>query len=167
MQSRRLIIVRHGKAEGFAATDHGRELLARGREDAARLGAWLAERGWLPDTAVVSSAVRTRQTWSALAEGAGLSIEPVVEDGVYNAGPDAVLDVLRALDGDPQTVLLLGHNPTVAWLSNSLDDGEGEPAELTRILSGFPPASAALLEVHGAWPDLADGGCRLIASWTP
>lgn len=168
MKSHRLIVVRHGKAEAHGTTDHDRELVDRGREDAARLGRWLAEHDWLPDVAVVSSATRTRQTWSALAAAAGSSVQPTIEDGVYNAGPDAVLDVLRALpEQGTATALLLGHNPTVAWLANSLDDGEGDPAELVRILSGFPPASAAVLELDGAWSDLADGGCRLVASWTP
>lgn len=165
--ARRLVVVRHGRADAYASTDHDRELTPRGREDAAALGAWLAEQGWLPDVAIVSSATRTRQTWSALAGAAGLTIEEMVEDGVYNAGPDSVLDVLRALPDDPATVLLLGHNPTVAWLANSLDDGEGDPAELMKVMDGFPPASAALLELSGTWRDLGDGTARLVRSWRP
>ncbi|QWC84999.1 histidine phosphatase family protein [Nocardioidaceae bacterium] len=167
MSARRLVIVRHGRAEAYAADDHERELTPRGAEDAQALGRWLAAQEWLPDHAVVSSATRTQQTWTALAEAAGVTLEPVVEDGVYNAGPEAVLDVLRAVPQEVVTLLLLGHNPTVAWLANSLDDGDGDPAELMAVMDGFPPASCALLEVEGGWADLADGSARLLRSWRP
>ena len=167
MRPRRLVIVRHGRAEAYAAEDHERELTPGGVEDARALGRWLADQGWLPDHAVVSSAVRTQQTWSALADAAGLAQQPEIEDGVYNAGPEAVLDVLRTVPEDVRTLLLLGHNPTVAWLANSLDDGGGDPGELMAVMDGFPPASCALLEVEAGWDALADGCARLVRSWRP
>ena len=163
----RLILARHGKAEPYGSSDHERELMDRGRQDAARLGAWLAEQQLRPDMAVVSSSTRTRQTWRRLADEAGWALEPTIEDSVYNAGPDSVLDVLRGAPADIETLVLLGHNPTVGWLANSLDDGEGDPDALMRVMQGFPPAACAVIELHGDWSDLADGGGRLVGSWRP
>ena len=46
-----------------------------------RPGAWLAARGVEPEQALVSAAVRTQQTWEALAEGAGWDLEGTLERG--------------------------------------------------------------------------------------
>ena len=42
---RRLVIVRHAKAEATAPSDHERALAARGRSDAGAAGRWLGEQG--------------------------------------------------------------------------------------------------------------------------
>ena len=63
---RRLIVMRHAKAEPFAATDHGRRLTDRGRAGARDAGAFLRDAGPVPDYALVSSSTRTRETWDDL-----------------------------------------------------------------------------------------------------
>ena len=60
MTSRRLILMRHAKAEPFASTDRERALTARGRKDALEAGAYLASTSTVPDHTVISSALRTR-----------------------------------------------------------------------------------------------------------
>ena len=65
--TRRLVVMRHSKAESTAPSDHERALASRGRADAAAAGMWLAEQGITPDAALVSDAMRTRQTWAQVA----------------------------------------------------------------------------------------------------
>src|SRR5680860_124793 len=109
--------MRHGRAEAFAAEDHRRRLTERGRREATAAGEWLAERGFVPTDAFVSSATRTRQTWKALVAGTGTSAEARVEDAVYSADADSALDVLREAPPEAQVVLYVGHNPTAASLA--------------------------------------------------
>jgi phosphohistidine phosphatase len=156
VNQRRLIVVRHAKAEPFAASDRARPLTERGHADARDVGTHLREAGFLPDQAVVSSAVRTRQTWEDLAAAAEVAECPVTyDDAVHTGSPDRVLEALRAVPADARTVLLVGHNPSAAYLCHFLDDGDGDPAATSGMLSGFPPASACVLEIEVPWADLA------------
>ena len=78
--SRRLVVMRHAKAEQGGRTDFERVLTGRGHADAAEAGAWLATQGFAPDHALVSAAARAEQ-W-------GIVTENVAD---YAAEPDVVL----------------------------------------------------------------------------
>lgn len=158
---RTLVVVRHATAEGFAASDHERALTPYGVEQALALGQWLAAEDLRPDTAVVSSALRTRQTWEHLAAAADLTLSPQVDGAIYSGDADSVLESLHAVDPGAQTVLLLGHNPTVATLVLDLDDGRGDADLLVEVSGGYPPSSAAVLTVPGPWADLDVAGATL------
>ena len=86
--SRRLVIVRHAKAEAQGPTDHERRLADRGRADARAGGAWLAATGIRPDLALVSSARRALETYDALSEGAGWELEAEASETLYSAEPE-------------------------------------------------------------------------------
>jgi phosphohistidine phosphatase len=161
--TRRLVVLRHAKAEPFAATDHERRLTDRGRESAQEVGRYLRESGLLPDYALVSSAVRTRETWEAVAEAAGATGARVsYDDAVFTGSPDVVLEALHGVPPEFSTVVFVGHNPTAAYLCHLLDDGEGDPTAVSGLLQGFPPAALAVLEVGVAWADLAAESGRLV-----
>src|SRR5918999_5945362 len=123
---RTLVVIRHAKAEQVAANDYDRELSERCRADAAATGAWLAEIGVAPDCALISAAPRVVQTWDAIARGAGWSLEPDLDEGLYTAGPDTALDLVRAVPESCATLIVVGHNPTMASLAQLIDDGEGD-----------------------------------------
>ena len=156
--TRVLVIVRHAKAESYGATDHERALTDRGVTEAARAGAWLAERGTTPQQAIVSDAVRTQQTWEAMAAEAGWTLTPSFDSTLYEADADTALDLVRALDDEVTTALILGHNPTMAYLAQVLDAG-GSPQRAT---TGFPTAAVAVFEYDGPWADLAEGTAQLV-----
>jgi phosphohistidine phosphatase len=160
---RTIVVMRHAKAEQVGDTDRERALAARGRDDAASAGAWLAARGVRPDVALVSAATRTQQTWAAVTDGASWDLEPSLDEGLYSAGPDTVLDLLRALPESATSVLVVGHNPTMAHVATTLDDGEGDPAAVTELASGFPTCSLAVFSYSGPWSDLDLGAARLDA----
>jgi phosphohistidine phosphatase len=157
-----LLVMRHGRAEQFAAEDHQRRLTTRGVRDARGAGEWLVDRGLVPTHALVSSALRARDTWVGLVEVTGLGIEPVVDDAVYSAGPENALDLLRATPADAEVVLLIGHNPTAASLAHLLDDGDPEPEAFRLMSAGFPPAAVAVLDVHVPWAELEQATARLV-----
>ena len=147
--------MRHAKAEPFAATDHERRLTDRGRSSARDVGAHLREQGELPDYALVSSAVRTRESWDEVAKASGATCEATFDDAVFTGSPDVVLEALRAVPAGAETVLFLGHNPTASYLCHLLDDGNGDTDASSRMLTGFPPGAVATLAVTVPWAELA------------
>lgn len=155
--------MRHAKAETFAEEDHRRRLTDRGLRAAGAAGRWLAEEGLVPTHAFVSTAARTRETWAALATASGCTVTPHYDDGLYVAGPDAVVDILRTAPEAARVVLYLGHNPTAATLPTLLDDGTADPVAFRSISEGFPTAALAVLDVPVAWPDLGAGCARLVS----
>jgi len=160
---RRLVVMRHAKAEPVAATDHARRLVERGRRDAEEAGAWAREHGVLPDHAFVSDAARARETWLAFTEGAGLEIEAQLEAGLYPAGPDSTLALLRTAPEAAATVMVVGHNPTMAHLVHLLDDGTADAEAFAEISAGFPTSAVAVLEVETTWAELEVAGARISA----
>ncbi len=167
--TRRLVIVRHAQAEGAAASDEARALTARGRRDAEAAGRWLVAR--IPGAdhpgatqGLVSSARRAAETWDLLVQGWGRQVEAVHDEGLYVAGPDAALDLVRATAAEVTTLVLVGHNPTMGYLAPMLDDGEGDDEATTALAAGgFPPSTLAVLALGGTWVDLGPGGARLEA----
>jgi phosphohistidine phosphatase len=160
---RRLIVMRHAKAENFATTDHERTLTERGRADAEDAGARLRRLDLVPDYVIVSSAVRACQTWEAVSLTAGFVDVPVVfEEAVFNGGPHVVMDALRVVPDSAETVLFLGHNPAASYLCHYIDDGAGDPEATTALLRGFPPAALAVLEMNVPWSGLGPESGRVV-----
>jgi len=115
----RLILTRHAKSDwdNPLETDHQRRLNPRGRRSAPLIGRWLAEKGYLPQDALVSDATRTRETFTLL--GAQLPQMPVrFEPALYHACPDVMLRALRTAKAP--TALMIGHNPGIAALASML-----------------------------------------------
>jgi phosphohistidine phosphatase len=153
--------MRHAKAEAVAATDHARRLTGRGREDAAGAGRWARSVGVLPDHVLVSDATRALETWRAFSEGAELTVEAEVVAGLYPAGTDAALEILRATPADTTTLMVVGHNPTMAHLVHLLDDGRADPDAFRALGGDFPTSAIAVLEVDGHWAGLDIAGARI------
>lgn len=161
---RTVVVVRHAKAEQEAATDHARPLTERGLADAQAAGRWLGERlGPRADGAVealVSTATRARLTWEQLADAVPARVRLL--DGLYHAGPGEVVETLTMLDDGVQVAVVVAHNPTMQAVVERLSDGAG-PAHEDLRAGGFPTCALAVLELDGAWHDLAGGTCSLTA----
>lgn len=160
--ARRLVVMRHAKAEPTAPSDHGRALTTRGRGDAAEAGRWLRAQGITPDVALVSDALRSQQTWEEVAAGAGYDLDATLSAALYAAGPDTALDLLRETDASVSTLMVIGHNPTMASIAELLDDGEGDTDASTRLVTrGLPTSALAVFTLPGAWTELEPGAGRL------
>jgi phosphohistidine phosphatase len=162
VRRRLLVIMRHGKAEAFAAEDHRRRLTERGAREVYAAGQWLLAQDLVPTHAFVSSAVRTQDTWQGLVAATGASCEPVVDDAIYSAGPETVVDILRGAPEDAEVVLYVGHNPTAASLAHLLDDGDPDPEAFRGLTTGLPTSALAVLDVHVPWAELDTGSARLV-----
>jgi phosphohistidine phosphatase len=155
--TRRLVLIRHAKAEAGGDSDRGRILAPRGQADAAALGRWLADQGLRADRVVVSPARRARQTWE-LAAAATDWPDATVEDGIYDNTVDSLVQVIRATPAEVETLALVGHNPSLAVLARMLDDGT--PGE-------FPTSGVAVFTVSGGWATLDTAATTLIHFGVP
>jgi phosphohistidine phosphatase len=148
---RRLILLRHGKAEIAALTggDSERPLAERGRIEAGMTAAWLAGAGFVPDLVLVSPALRTRATWeSAKAAFAGASCK--VDAALYLGDAEIILGAAEAAAGGAATVMLVGHNPGLQELGLQLAiDSGAPPVQIARIADAFPTATACVFQMNG------------------
>jgi phosphohistidine phosphatase len=158
-----LVVMRHAKAEQSGASDFERQLTDRGTVDATEAGQWLSNRGIEPDQALVSASVRTQQTWEACNEGGGWDLEGTPEDSLYEAGTESALDLIRETEDVIRTLVVVGHNPTMASLATLLDDGAGDDEASNEITVGFPTSAMAVFTFDGGWHELDEASATVVA----
>lgn len=161
---RRLVLLRHAKAEPAGSVpDELRPLALTGRRQCGDVGARLASGGLVPEHVLVSSAVRTRQTWELVRQALGDVPEPevVVTDELYGAGPADVLALVRGVDVRVATVLVVGHEPTMSITAAMLADPAPPVGDLPALRTGLPTAGYAVLETAD-WSALTGPVARLL-----
>jgi len=157
--------MRHASARTYGESDHARQLTRRGEAEAADVARQLRHAGIQPDYAVISAAMRARETWAEVARVCG-DCEIAYDESLYGASAETVIEVLRLLPDEAGTAAYVGHNPAASYLAAVLSGGDGEPEALHRLISGMAPATAAVFEVEGKWTDLAIGCARLLHVFT-
>lgn len=157
----RLLLLRHGKSawDAPARPDFERPLAARGRSDAAALGARLRRRRLRIDRVLCSPAARTRETLALLA------LDPAVPvsflEALYLASARTLLARLRRLPPRVRSVLVVGHDPGLAHLVETLAT-EGRPKARRRFAQGFKTGALAELRVPDeGWRALRPGSAVL------
>ncbi|NGR08558.1 histidine phosphatase family protein [bacterium SGD-2] len=161
---RELLLLRHAEAlnESPTGDDIGRPLSARGHDIALRLGQALAGRGWIPQQALVSSSVRTRQTWAGVSQGVGdRAPQAVFADRLYDATAGRILDLIRTISDDVSSLAVVGHNPSMHELALRLCGDDSEPEAVRRLRLPFPAAGLARFEFDGPWEHLNPYAARL------
>jgi phosphohistidine phosphatase len=124
---RYLTIVRHAKAEKPAVgqSDFDRALTERGQRQSAQLREWAKDPAALgaygPATALVSAAQRTRETYALGFAGTNFVHAMETSELIYNghrhvSGEDLLAE-LAAIDPVTESLLVVGHNPTVLELA--------------------------------------------------
>jgi phosphohistidine phosphatase len=153
---RRLGLLRHAKSNWDDTTlrDFDRGLNQRGRRGAALIGQHIAEQGITWDAVIASPAARVQRTL----EASGLALEPQFDQRAYLADAATLIDLLRQVDDDDASVLLVGHNPGLHELLFRLVDPDEETDLFARAAERFPTASFAVIELAiDHWADLTPG----------
>lgn len=118
-----LLIMRHARAEdaSFGQTDFDRELTFQGLQQATRMGATLATKNLAVEAILCSAAARTAQTAQLVAEQLHFETQNIMSEvALHNASMRVLLQYITALDEKYNTVLLVGHNPAISYLPESL-----------------------------------------------
>ena len=158
---RRLIVLRHAKTERDSPTgrDFDRRLDERGQQDAREIGKYLADNRLSPDLALVSPAVRARETWSLVAPHLK-SAEMTFEPDLYGAEVSELLRVIAAAGGrsaDPKlgTLMVVAHNPGLHELSLTLIDTAQTP-EHRELACNLPTSGVTVIDFAVEdWGDIA------------
>ena len=161
-----LYLMRHAKSAhggGFSG-DHDRPLNQRGRDAALLVGDYMAAHGMTPEYVLCSDAERTRETLALLAPRLD-AIGPVdTRSDLYLAGERTMLKAIQSVPGEPNSVLLIGHNPGLESLALALaDSGAGDAAGYARLEQKCPTGALAILEFDTEhWRDVGPGRGRLL-----
>ena len=157
----RLMLLRHAKAVPHgAAPDFERSLDERGRSEAEDVGAYLHEEQLWPDLALVSPALRTRETWT-LAGAKLTGVETRFDEAIYDADADQLRDLVRAKGGQVPTLLLCAHNPGLEDLATA-SVGFGDRYAFSRMKGHFAPAALAVLDFDiEDWREMQPNTARL------
>ena len=154
---KRLTLVRHAKSswKNAALSDFDRPLNGRGKRDAPRIGAYLAEQGVAPDIVLASPARRARKTAQLLGATLPAAAGRILFDpALYEADAALLLERVRALDEAWLHVMLVGHNPGLTDLVNLLANAG---------LDNLPTCGVAVIELEIVSWRQAAAGCGRVA----
>nr|WP_255631005.1 histidine phosphatase family protein [Novosphingobium sp. FKTRR1] len=161
---------RHAKSDwsDARARDFDRPLNARGQRGAAAMGRFVREQGWTFEHIIASPAVRVAETIEVATKAYGRGFPVEWDRRIYLASSATLLDLLREVEGDPASVLMIGHNPGLEDLIFDLVPDDGTSPLRDIVEQKFPTATFALLEADiERWADLAEGSARLISLTRP
>ena len=163
----RLLLLRHAKAAWPSGTlDLDRPLAGRGQEAAALMGRYLKDEGLEPDLAIVSAAQRTQETWERVQPFLG-EIEMRQDGRIYEAPVGRLLEVVREVEPEIRTLLMIGHNPGFEGLARLLV-GHGDRYAFARLAQKYPTAGLAVLDFSvDSWREVEPRAGRLDRFVTP
>ena len=157
---RRLILLRHAKAVPHGVVpDFDRSLTDQGREDARRMGAYLAQENLFPDLAAISSAKRTRETYDLVSQDWAHRPPVRQEPRIYEATASMLLSLMRQTPDHVTTLISVGHNPGFAELAVQLV-GYGDRYAFARMTQKFPISTSRAGAMSSRNPDGSTGSSR-------
>lgn len=101
-------------------TDLDRDLSPLGHGQALTAGLWLKEKNLVPDLIFCSPAVRTQSTLAGVLAGLGVSVPVQTERDIYHGDEEDMKHLLETIDPAVQTLLFIGHNPTIGYFAQAL-----------------------------------------------
>ena len=149
-----LLLMRHAKSDWGPqyATDFERPLNPRGRRDAPRMAAFLAQHNLLPQHIVSSPAARARLTAEIVAHESRFQGELILDRRIYLASPSMLLAVVQDLPESFDRVMLVGHNPGLEDVIQRLCGGRVR----------MPTAAIASLRLYAStWREVEPGQAHL------
>ena len=162
---RTLLLLRHAKSDyPTGVADHDRPLAPRGEREAALAGDWLRASAPAVDAVLCSTAIRTRETLART----GVDAPVNYLDRLYDATPGAVIEEINRVGADVETLLVIGHEPTMSSLALGLaaaEDSNNTAAE--RISTKFPTSAIAVLRTGEPWDRLTLSGAALVGFHVP
>ena len=163
---KRLFLLRHAKSswDDPELDDHERPLAPRGRRAAKLLAGYLSRERVAPALVLCSAARRTRETLERIAPALGEDVRVEIERELYAASERRLLERLRSVGEDVDSVMLIGHNPGVEQLALLL---AGSGQKLDAVRRKYPTAALATLEFSGPWRELGPSGAELTDFVTP
>lgn len=160
-----LSLYRHAKSDWTdrRARDFDRPLNQRGRKGAVAMGQHIRDAGYPCARIIASPAVRCAETIELGSSANGHSYPVNWDRRIYLASSATLLDLLREQEGDPDSILMVGHNPGLEDLIFDLVPDDGTSPLRDIVEEKFPTAAYAVLELAiDTWADMAPGCGKLV-----
>lgn len=136
-----LFLVRHAKAASRKsdAADIDRPLIKRGKKDAQNMAGKVRKNGVVPQLIITSPARRAVKSARFFAKVFGHSTDTIIlNDLLYqppkDAAEPALLDIVRNIDNQYQTVMIIGHDPLLSAFANFLQKSFTEKLPAAAVL---------------------------------
>lgn len=107
--------MRHAKSSWKESNipDHDRPLNRRGKHDAPLMGKLLRDQKMNLDLIISSTALRAETTANLIAKAIRYKGKIILDKSIYNAEPMDLLTLLSNSSDEYNSILLVGHNPTM------------------------------------------------------
>ncbi len=135
-----LIISRHAKTEPYTSSgkDYNRVLTERGHKDILLVTKYLANMPLVPEQIYHSAAMRTTQTAEGVATTYQNLGQPTGEliplEELYAADVEELMQLVYNLPDHKETVMIVGHNPSIAALLYCLGNRNTVPTMGTGVV---------------------------------
>lgn len=151
-----ITLVRHGKSSWeFDVSDFLRPLKNRGVDDAKLVANQYVSLGLLPGVIYSSPAVRAFSTCKIFLGAFNLSEDSVtIKDDLYDFGGESVINFIKRLPNDYNSVMLFGHNHAFTSIANIFGD---------KFIDNLP--TSGLIKINfdiSDWKDLKQGTTELL-----
>lgn len=160
-----LALFRHAKSDwsDARARDFDRPLNARGQRGARAMGEYIKSTKRQFDFMIASPAVRAAETVEEASKAWGCTFKVEWDRRIYLASSATLIDLIKEFPGDPASVLMMGHNPSLEDLIFDLVPDNGLSPLRDVVEQKFPTATFAVLELDvDSWSDIAEGCGRLV-----
>lgn len=150
-----LIVIRHGKSSWkYDLPDDKRPLKTRGIADANLVSKNFKPRDIHPDLVLSSPAVRAFSTCEIFCENLGIPVENVqIINDLYDFQGDSVVETLKNLRENYDTVMIFGHNHAFTSICNIFGN---------KFIDNLPTSGLVLLKFDiDSWADLIKGETEL------
>ena len=150
-----IFVLRHAKSswDNVNLSDHERPLAGRGIRDAAKMCAFIKNKGYKLDKVLCSTAKRAKETFDLTADGFNFEIDKATyTDKLYFGDETKIIKDLRGLDESSNNILIVGHNPTLHYLVELL---------AIKQIDRFTTCNLAIISHDGEWITLNSQRCSL------
>lgn len=151
-----LYLIRHSKSDwaNEALADIDRPLNARGYTNAHEMGVRLKKKNEIPQLIISSNAIRAMSTAAILLGELGLDGENYqVNERLYDATVDGLMQELRSIDNRYKVVFVVCHNPGITHIVNRIADA---------AIDAMPTTGVACIDLPlETWASVGDSEGKL------
>lgn len=154
---RQLYLLRHAQSPDKQRdqSDRERELSPEGVKETMKVGGYLKNKNFQPDTIITSPAYRALATARLVGDILKTDPSKVIEDEeLYQASVRTFYNFITGLDDAYHTVMCVGHNPAISYLAEYLTRAE---------IGDMVPAGLAIIKFNAmSWKETSQGTGELL-----